>query len=42
MDDAALGRMGRVEGNAISVRALGFIICGHLLHHLTVIQERYL
>lgn len=42
MDDEALSRMGRVEGNLISVRALGFIICGHLLHHLKVIQERYL
>lgn len=37
-----LKRMGQVDGNEISVRALGFIICGHLLHHLRVIEERYL
>lgn len=42
LDDEALSRMGRVEDNPISVRALGFIICGHLMHHLRVIQERYL
>lgn len=37
-----LKRMGEVDGNEISVRALGFITCGHLLHHLKVIEERYL
>lgn len=37
-----LKRMGHVDGNEISVRALGFIICGHLLHHLRVLEERYL
>jgi len=42
MDAAALERQGSVDGNQLSVRALGFICCGHLLHHLKVIQERYL
>lgn len=37
-----LNRMGKIDRNEISVRALGFIICGHLLHHLKVIEERYL
>jgi len=42
MDETMLKRMGRIDGNQISVRALGFIICGHVLHHLKVIEERYL
>ena len=42
MSENILKRMGQVDGNEISVRALGFIICGHLLHHLRVIEERYL
>jgi len=35
-------RSGPANGKEISVRALGYIICGHELHHLRVIQERYL
>ncbi len=35
-------RSGSANGKEISVRALGYIICGHELHHLRVIQERYL
>ena len=42
MTDEVLRREGRVDGKAISVRALGLIICGHLLHHLKVMEERYL
>ena len=42
MNEKILKRMGQIDGNQISVRALGFIICGHLLHHLKVVEERYL
>jgi hypothetical protein len=42
MDEAALRRAGSVDGNELSARALGFICCGHLIHHLRVIQERYI
>jgi hypothetical protein len=35
-------RKGPANGKEISVRALGFIICGHALHHANVIRERYL
>lgn len=38
----ALLVIGSANGNLMSVRALGFITSGHLLHHLKVIQERYL
>ena len=41
-DESILDLKGSVEGNSISVRALGFICSGHVLHHLKVIEERYL
>jgi len=40
--DEALPRIGSANGSIISVRALGFIISGHLQHHLTIIKDRYL
>lgn len=33
---------GTANGSILSVRALGFIITGHHLHHLKVIKEKYL
>ena len=38
----ALQRIGSANGSIISVRALGFIISGHLQHHLTIIKDRYI
>ena len=38
----AWGRFGVSNGDAISVRALGYIIAGHELHHMTIVRERYL
>jgi hypothetical protein len=35
-------RTGIANGKEISVRALGYIIPGHELHHIGVIKERYL
>ncbi len=35
-------RRGTASNNAITVRALAWITAGHLLHHLGVIQDRYL
>lgn len=32
---------GTVNGNTLSVNAIGFIIYGHALHHLHVLKERY-
>lgn len=37
-----LTRMGIVSEHSISVRAIGFLIIGHLKHHQKVFQERYL
>ncbi len=33
---------GSANGSAISVRALAYIIAGHVQHHTTVLKERYL
>ncbi len=41
-DDIVLKRMGTASGSGMSVRAMGFIICGHQTHHLKIIGERYL
>lgn len=41
-NDETLRRMGRASNNAMSVRAAGFIICGHENHHIKIIKERYL
>lgn len=35
-------RKGIANGREISVRALGYIIAGHMQHHMNVIKERYL
>ena len=40
--DNALLECGSVNGNAMSVRALGYLTSGHLLHHLNIIKSRYL
>ena len=37
-----LMRIGIASGNKMSVRALGYIISGHLQHHLNIISVRYL
>ena len=35
-------RLGTASNNSISVRAIGYIMLGHELHHKNVILERYL
>ena len=40
--DEELIRVGTASGKPISVRAIGFIIIGHLKHHQQVFVERYL
>ena len=41
-DKEVLALTGEVESGEFSVEALGYICSGHVLHHLNVIQERYL
>lgn len=42
LPEEAWTRTGLANGKAVSVRALGWITAGHLLHHLDIIQSRYL
>jgi hypothetical protein len=35
-------RQGVANGNPVTVRALGWIIAGHTMHHLQILQQRYL
>lgn len=39
--DRMLQRRGIASGNPFSVRALGFVIAGHELHHLKILRESY-
>jgi len=41
-EEENLLNQGLASGNFMSVRALGYITSGHLLHHLHVIKNRYL
>lgn len=41
-DETMLMRVGTANDNPFSVRALGWIIAGHNLHHARIINERYL
>jgi uncharacterized damage-inducible protein DinB len=42
LDDAAVGRSGVANGHAVTVRALGYHILGHEMHHVNIMRERYL
>ncbi len=41
-DELALRRVGTANRQRVTVNALGWIIAGHAMHHLRVIEERYL
>lgn len=41
-DDTILLNIGTASDNTFSVRALGYILLGHELHHKNIIIERYL
>ena len=41
-DEIALMREGMANNNKATVRALGYHIAGHELHHLNIIKEKYL
>ena len=42
MEEATLKSTGMANGNTLSTRAAGFLICGHEIHHRNIITERYL
>jgi hypothetical protein len=42
MPPEAWMRTGIASDNRFTVRAMAFIIAGHLAHHLAILNERYL
>ena len=42
LDEPAWSRRGIANKNEVTVRALAFIIAGHLAHHTAILRERYL
>ncbi|MBK8339953.1 MAG: DNA damage-inducible protein DinB [Flavobacteriales bacterium] len=42
MDEKMLLSTGVANGNRTSVRAIGWTIAGHVLHHVSVLNARYL
>jgi len=40
--EEALKRFGKANNAILSIGAAGFIICGHEIHHVQIIKERYL
>lgn len=40
-NEEMMDRAGTVNSNRLSVRALGYIIAGHLIHHCGILTERY-
>ena len=41
LDAAAARRIGTANGNPASVRAMAFVMVGHVRHHLNVLQTKY-
>ena len=41
-DISVLDNLGKASGFPMSVRAAGFVIVGHEMHHINVMKERYL
>ncbi|MDP9120259.1 MAG: DinB family protein [Acidobacteriota bacterium] len=39
--DADWLRLGTADGNTISVRALAYIMAGHVIYHLAILRDRY-
>jgi hypothetical protein len=42
LTDEDWARLGTASDATVSVRALGYIMAGHIEHHLAILQERYL
>ena len=41
LDEESWARLGTANGSPVTVRALAFIMAGHLRHHMNVLRERY-
>lgn len=41
LNEADWQRKGTASGNAVSVRAIAYIMAGHVIHHINILRERY-
>jgi hypothetical protein len=41
LDEAALDRVGSVNGNPTTARGIGYVIVGHERHHLAILKDKY-
>ncbi len=41
LDDTTIGNSGVANNNAVSARAICWILAGHSRHHLDILAERY-
>lgn len=41
LDEASLDRVGSVNGNPTTARAVGYVILGHERHHLAILKDKY-
>jgi len=42
LDEDSWNRVGTANDNQVSVRAIAFIMAGHVRHHMNMLRERYL
>ena len=42
LDEEGSRRMGTASQNPVSVRALTYIMAGHVRHHVSILRDRYL
>ena len=42
LSDEDQGRLGEASGSPVSSLALGYMIAGHEIHHIQLLNERYL
>ena len=42
LDEESWSRVGTANENQVTVRAIAFIMAGHVRHHMSVLRERYL
>lgn len=42
LDDEQLQQIGTANNNSMTVAGLGFVVAGHVAHHMRIIRERYL
>jgi uncharacterized damage-inducible protein DinB len=42
LSEEQLNQTGTTNGNPVTAKAIGFIVYGHILHHINIVKQRYL